>query len=747
MATITITVTVSNPGSGNKYYLDGALGAYAATPGNTYKFDQADGSNSGHPLRFATAADAAGSSEYTTGVTTNGTPGSAGAYTQIEVTATTTQALFFYCTNHSGMGDSFNVGGTGTVQLQTRSGFPIQNLSSDPVPYAQALANDPYAGVWSSGGNLNQARYSLAGAGTQTAGLAFGGYSAPSRRTETEEYNGTSWSEQNNLNLARNELTGAGTQTAALAAGGYSTAATNDAETYNGTSWTEIANLNTARDTLGSTAMGSVNTAVYVLGGANVESWNGSSWTETTELNTPRGLNASAGTTTSGITIGGSAPPGRQAIVESWNGSAWTEVADLSTATSRAGAAGASSTAALSFGGETGPSPDYTAVTESFNGSSWTTGNSMSTARYALTGTGGAAPNAVALAAGGYTTTDVANTEEWSFSGLNPATTPAADYSDAIVGQMYYNSTSGQFKGIVVGVGTWASGGNVNTARGHGGGAGDSNSANLFFGGQSPGNTTVALTENYNGTAWTEVGDLNQAQHYISGTGSSTAAIVAGGNRVSTPGGNYSANAETWDGSSWTEVANLNVGRSGVALFGTSTSAIGASGYSPATSPNYSLNVEQWNGSAWTEIGDVNYGKYGAAAAGTSVSAGLAFGGENSGMPSEQRNTESWNGSAWTEVADMATTRSWVWSGGTSTDALVSGGQPGTVNTELFDGTSWTEVNNLATERRYAGGKCGTTSASCMWVSGVGSPPTTTKIATTEEWTKPDFTINPVTTS
>ena len=119
MATITITVTVSNPGSGNKYYLDGALGAYAATPGNTYKFDQADGSNSGHPLRFATAADAAGSSQYTTGVTTSGTPGSAGAYTQIEVTATTTQALFFYCTNHSGMGDSFNVGGTGTCLLYT----------------------------------------------------------------------------------------------------------------------------------------------------------------------------------------------------------------------------------------------------------------------------------------------------------------------------------------------------------------------------------------------------------------------------------------------------------------------------------------------------------------------------------------------------------------------------------------------------------------------------------------------------
>ena len=39
-------------------------------------------------------------------------------------------------------------------------------------------------------------------------------------------------------------------------------------------------------------------------------------------------------------------------------------------------------------------------------------------------------------------------TEEWSFTGLDPSTTPAADYADAIVGDFYYNSTTGQFKNI-----------------------------------------------------------------------------------------------------------------------------------------------------------------------------------------------------------------------------------------------------------------------------------------------------------
>ena len=41
--------------------------------------------------------------EYTTGVTTNGTPGSSGAYTQITV-AIGAPTLYYYCTNHSGMG-------------------------------------------------------------------------------------------------------------------------------------------------------------------------------------------------------------------------------------------------------------------------------------------------------------------------------------------------------------------------------------------------------------------------------------------------------------------------------------------------------------------------------------------------------------------------------------------------------------------------------------------------------------------
>jgi hypothetical protein len=107
--TYKLNITVVNPGSGNKYYIDGILQSYLTLfPGCTYEFNQDDSSNATHPLRFATQVDAANSSEYTTGVTTSGTPGSATAFTKIEVTSDTPYQLYYYCTNHSGMGNTID---------------------------------------------------------------------------------------------------------------------------------------------------------------------------------------------------------------------------------------------------------------------------------------------------------------------------------------------------------------------------------------------------------------------------------------------------------------------------------------------------------------------------------------------------------------------------------------------------------------------------------------------------------------
>ena len=106
----TYTVTVQSYYGSNYFYIDGSRAATLnLSEGSIYRFDQSDSSNSGHPLRFSTTSNGThgSGSEYTTGVTTNGTPGSSGAYTQIEV-ASGAPTLYYYCTNHSGMGGQIN---------------------------------------------------------------------------------------------------------------------------------------------------------------------------------------------------------------------------------------------------------------------------------------------------------------------------------------------------------------------------------------------------------------------------------------------------------------------------------------------------------------------------------------------------------------------------------------------------------------------------------------------------------------
>ena len=109
--TRTFTVTVVSTGSGNKYFIDGVQQATLNLAENgTYKFDQSDSSNSNHPLRFSTTSDGthSGGDEYTTGVTSSPiSPGNAGAYTQITV-AKSAPTLYYYCTQHSGMGGQAN---------------------------------------------------------------------------------------------------------------------------------------------------------------------------------------------------------------------------------------------------------------------------------------------------------------------------------------------------------------------------------------------------------------------------------------------------------------------------------------------------------------------------------------------------------------------------------------------------------------------------------------------------------------
>ena len=199
----------------------------------------------------------------------------------------------------------------------------------------------------------------------------------------------------------------------------------------------------------------------------------------------------------------------------------------------------------------------------------------------------------------------------------------------------------------------------------------------------SGGDPSTQAVESFNGSAWTEVGDLNRSAPtvFMGGAGTTTAGLVFFGNP-----GNSVLN-ESWNGTSWTVEATGNTGRHAPFGLGVQTAALCAGGNAPP-SPYQDL-TEIWNGTSWTEVNDMNTARGRSGASGIST-AGLIFGGTNG--PATQAVTESWDGTSWTEVADLSKSRYGA-SGspaGTNGLALCAAGNPTGGETE-----EWTVPQNI----------------------------------------------------
>jgi len=95
-------------GTNRSFLFDGDEAPYIQfVPGKTYRFDQVDSSNTNHRLKFYLESNK--TTEYTTGVTYNGTPGAANAYTQIVVTKQTPSVLYYQSENHDRIGNEVSV--------------------------------------------------------------------------------------------------------------------------------------------------------------------------------------------------------------------------------------------------------------------------------------------------------------------------------------------------------------------------------------------------------------------------------------------------------------------------------------------------------------------------------------------------------------------------------------------------------------------------------------------------------------
>jgi hypothetical protein len=619
-------------------------------------------------------------------------------------------------------------------------GFTVQNRTSDP------LAAGVAGGTWATGGALNTARVQRGGgSGTQTAALAAS--NTVPYGVEVESYNGTAWSEITEVNTGRRGSTATGTQTASILATGRAsgTTLTVNTEVWNGNSWTEVANVNTARYSL-SSGIGT-STAMVIAGGntlpdmhKDVEAWNGASWTEVADYPADMADIIDFGSSTAAIFTGGFDGPGPRGGGStyhddsfSWNGASFTSVTALPANRGTAGSAG-TTTDGLVFGGDLSPDTQTTS-TLSWNGSAWT-----EVADLAITSAGWNSAKAgtasSALAFGGYDGEAITNTEEWTTAGP----------TDSIqnTGQVFYRSDTGDMKVTlnVLGTGAWASGGNMGQQRYNNASAGTQTAALTTGGWGGPPVGAIAKTEVYNGTAWTETGDLNIARQWEAGSGSgtNTASLMYGGYTATgspTPARNKNE-TESFNGTSWTELANLNTARGANAGGGTQTAAITMSG----STPSDSVATEIWNGASWTEVGDINVSRGGGAAVGQTNTAMLFVGGYTPPGPVVNSN-ESWNGNSWTELANLNTARHTLARGGSSTSGLIAGGYTTArvAVTEQWNGSAWTEVGDMAVARYGMGGQGGSSLAT--WASGgntSGSDPA--GVVTTEEWTQPATVTN-----
>ena len=185
VATKTAAHRYNGSGSSNGYVIDGKEAPFLTlTPGRTYKFDQSDSSNTGHPLRFYLEANK--TTAYTTNVTVNGTAGQSGAYVQIVIGDTTPMVIHYQCSSHALMGNAIQ------TNSATATGTLLSSLS--------VSGNMDVTGTFTVSDNILMTGTGAIDVASGTTAQRPGSPSAGmfrfnSQTSEFEGYDGSAWGE------------------------------------------------------------------------------------------------------------------------------------------------------------------------------------------------------------------------------------------------------------------------------------------------------------------------------------------------------------------------------------------------------------------------------------------------------------------------------------------------------------------------------------------------------------------------
>ena len=222
---------------------------------------------------------------------------------------------------------------------------------------------------------------------------------------------------------------------------------------------------------------------------------------------------------------------------------------------------------------------------------SWSAAPNLNTGRYYFNGAGSTTAGIVAAGTPGGIKTEIYNGTAWSEdSDLN-----AVKGYPGIAGISTAAICTGQptsIKNVETWDGTsWSETADTNTDRSNSGPARGPVTATIVAGGAGGGiNADPGATETYNGTSWTETGNnMNSpAAQGKAGLGTQTAMMSVGGEPTV-------ALSETYDGSTWTEGNNLNVGGGNFSGSGITTAGIVFGGTGPRATAS-----ETYDGTSWS---------------------------------------------------------------------------------------------------------------------------------------------------
>ena len=584
-------------------------------------------------------------------------------------------------------------------------GYRVKYLSSDPTLNTSTEGQVWYNSIlgtlkglvqikaWSSSANVPTDIRNHMGTGPSTAGVLFGGYNPPATAITTAlEYYGYSYSTGGTVNTPSRQLAGSGaSQTSALKIMGQTEPFSIDVgitntESYDGSTWTTVNPANTKRFSIGGSG---TQTSSIVLGGrddpanrgTSFEEWDGTSWATGTSPPLSKNNTGVWGDSNAALVFGGNTPalpPGtNQKTAQDWNGTAWTSVSDMiNRAFNNASNCGDSGS---------GVNANSTG-SEEWDGQTWSTIPAMTSAR---NGCGGGD-----------------NSNIW-IGGAPPGTNLTEEYNSNI------NTITAS---------SWASGGNLNTARSFYNASADlgTQTAGLGFGGYkfppSAGRTNV---ESYDGSTWSNETAIPSTTYLAGGAGTQTSALMFGGSLVAPSSTGRQSTTFEYNGASWTSGGALNEAKlANDRGAGSQTAALCGDGSGSLT--------EHYDGTSWATV--------------TSAPENVVISGPQTATlgsgPSGA--TFYYDGSTWTAQPASLNINlpgsSIVGGVNAQTHALKVGGNPapGSTNVERWNGTSWISDTSTSGNKRSVG------SATDLVFGGGGGPVAT---AATEEFTQGTETV------